>query len=195
MDVLKVSTSPGWLDVALADFDAVLRTRSPRDHAHCERKAAASAMGLVVAYPEHGDLVRSMAKLAQEELRHFQQVHRLLLGRGLALGRDGGDRYAQQLLRTVRHGPDSRRTDRLLVCGLIEARSAERLGLLAGALAEAPLRKFYQGLAAAEAGHHQLFVDLAARYDDPDVVAKRLEELAALEAEIVSALPVEARIH
>lgn len=190
MDVLVVPTSPRWLEVALAGFDEVLR-----DHVHCERKAAASAMGLVVAYPERTELVRRMARLAQEELRHFQEVHRLLVRRGLSLGRDRGDRYAQQLLACVRHGTDTRRTDRLLVCGLIEARSAERLALLGGALEDAALRKFYEGLATAEAGHHRLFVELAARYEERESVTARLAELAAREADIVSGLPLEPRVH
>ena len=82
-------TNPRWLEVALADFDRVLV-----DHAHCEKKAAASAMSLVAAYPDRERLVRRLSSLAIEELRHFRAVHLRLRRRGLTLGRDPGDPYA-----------------------------------------------------------------------------------------------------
>jgi tRNA-(ms[2]io[6]A)-hydroxylase len=174
----------------MADFGAVLR-----DHAHCERKAAASAMALVNWYPSHEVLVRRLTKLAQEELRHFREVHRVIVERGLTLTRDSGDPYVQRLLTHVRHPSDQRRMDRLLVSSLIEARSSERLQLLAGALGDDPLGFFYKALATAERGHYTLFVDLAALYDAPEAVASRLEVLAAAEADIVASLPIEPRIH
>ena len=193
MDILRAPTPDRWLPIALADFDSVLR-----DHAHCERKAAASALSLITAFPELDDLVHKLGKLAQEELRHFAAVHRLLRGRGLSLQRDGGDPYAQRLAALVRSGsPSMRRTDRLLVCALIEARSAERLQLLAGALRkrDPELAEFYAQLAHAEAGHHRLFVDLARTYDERHEADARLEALAEAEAAIMHALPLEPRIH
>lgn len=189
-DVLQSATSPKWVEVALADFDAVLT-----DHAHCEKKAASSAMALVNSYPELSELVRRCVKLAQEELRHFQQVHQIILRRGGTLGKDHGDPYAQALLKCMRHGPLQRRMDRLLVCSLIEARSCERLALLGEGLEDPQLANFYKGLAGAEAGHHRLFVDLAARYHPPAEVEARLRELAQREAAIVAELPVAPRIH
>ena len=42
-----VATDPRWLEVALADLDAV-----HADHLHCERKAAQSALSLIRSYPE-----------------------------------------------------------------------------------------------------------------------------------------------
>jgi tRNA 2-(methylsulfanyl)-N6-isopentenyladenosine37 hydroxylase len=185
---LRSSTDKRWVDVALGDFDAVLL-----DHAHCEKKAAATAMALVSDYPERNELVRRLARLAREELRHFTQVHRIVVARGLTLARDRGDPYAKELVRLVRHAPDERRTDRLLVASLIEARSAERLQLLAEALGDAELRVFYAGLAEAEAGHHRLFSELARRYDPS--APERLAVLAEAEAEIVAKLPLAPRIH
>lgn len=190
MDILRAATPAAWTETALADFDAVLS-----DHAHCEKKAAATAMALVSAYPELTLLVDSMTRLAQEELRHFQRVHQLIVGRGGRLGRDHGDPYAQGLVKLVRGTPDERRTDRLLVAALIEARSAERLELLGAALADAELADFYRGLAKAEAGHYRLFVRLAERYAEPRAVQVRLAELAAREAALMLSLPLAARIH
>ena len=188
---LRTSTDPAWIRLAVERFDEVLI-----DHAHCEKKAAASAMALVSAYPDHDVLVKRMAKLAHEELRHFRQVHELILARGLKLGKDEGDPYAKELLRLVRTGsPAERRMDRLLVSALIEARSCERLELLSTALPDPALRSFYAILARAEAGHHRLFVDLAALYASADEVEERFEILATAEGEIVAALPIEARIH
>lgn len=152
-------------------------------------------MALVSAYPEHANLVRRCVGLAQEELRHFRQVHRIIMARGLTLRRDAGDPYAKALLTQVRTGFEERLIDRLLVNSLIEARSCERLGLLAEGLTDDTLRKFYGALAQAEAGHHTLFVQLAEAYAAPDIIAERLHTLAAFEADLVATLPVVARIH
>lgn len=187
---LRSRTDPRWLETALAHFDAVLV-----DHAHCEKKAAATAMALVSAYPDHDLLIKRLCRLASEELRHFRQVYDLVSARGLTLGKDLGDPYAQELLSLVRTTPAERRMDRLLVGALIEARSWERLELLAGALEDESLRLFYSRLARTEAGHFRLFVDLAEHYDDPARVRRRLAEMAEAEAEIVARLPILPRVH
>ena len=187
--MLMIATDPRWLRTALERIDEVLV-----DHAHCEKKAAATALSLVAAYPEHDQLVRRMSALAIEELRHFREVYERLVGRGLRLGRDRGDPYARRLMERVRSSGDGRLTDRLLVAGLIEARSHERLSLLAGGLPDADLAGFYAALARAEQGHARLFVELAERYD-PERSRDRLAELACHEAEVLEALPFEPRIH
>ena len=189
MSLLRSSTDPRWAAVALADLDRTLA-----DHAHCEKKAAATAMKLISDHPAHAGQVRALARLAQEEQRHFFAVLAELARRGMALPPDGGDLYAQQLLRLVRSGPE-RLLDRLGVSALIEARSCERLGLLGEALPPGRLRALYLRLARAEAGHEQLFVDLAARYAGTAEAHTRLGELAEEEARIVAALPLLPRIH
>lgn len=190
MDVLTVETSPEWTRLACAAIDDVLL-----DHAHCEKKAAASAMALVSAYPDHRELVTAMVKLAQEELRHFRQVHERIVDRGRVLGPDGGDPYVKALLKLSRSGFSDRRTDRLLLSALIEARSCERLQLLGDHLEDPELAQFYRALAKSEAGHYRLFVRLAKLYDRPEAVNARLSDLAAAEGEIVTQMPIEARVH
>lgn len=190
VDVLHKPTPAAWIDVVMNDFDAVLI-----DHAHCERKAAASAMTLVSQYPAYDLLVRRLSALAEEELRHFRAVHKLIVGRGLHLSRDAGDPYAQLLLKHVRTSERERRTDRLLVNALIEARSSERLQLIADALPAGDVKEFYDGLATAERGHYRLFVTLAEEYEEADVVQKRLTEVAQAESAIMDQLPIEPRIH
>lgn len=187
---LRVATDPRWLPLALARFDEVLL-----DHAHCEQKAAASAMALVAAYPERSVLVRRCTRLAVEELRHFRLVHERIVARGGALDRDRGDPYARALLALARSGGEGRLVDRLLVAALIEARSHERLALLGDALPDPALAAFYRSLATAEAGHHRLFVELAEDVAGAAAAARRLDELADAEGRIVAGLPLEPRVH
>ena len=189
MSLLRSSTDPRWLPVALAELDHTLS-----DHAHCEKKAAASAVKLVADHADRPDLVRALAKLAQEEMQHFLAVLWELGRRGVALGPDEGDPYAQALFRLVRGGP-GRLADRLLVGALIEARSCERLLLLADGLPDPRLRALYARLAQSEAGHERLLVDLARRHAPGEDVEARLDVLAAEEAGVVAALPLLPRIH
>jgi tRNA-(ms[2]io[6]A)-hydroxylase len=187
--MLVSKTSARWVEVASSDLDSLLE-----DHAHCEKKAAASALSLIAAYPAHDELVRLLSALAIEELQHFRRVHDRLVARGRRLGSDGGDPYAKKLLALARPNR-GRLTDRLLLLGLIEARSHERLGLLAEGLRDRDLARFYGQLADAESRHAELFRDLAAVYDEPEAVDARLRELARAEAEIVARLPLLPRMH
>jgi tRNA 2-(methylsulfanyl)-N6-isopentenyladenosine37 hydroxylase len=182
-------THPSWLPTALAGLDAVLV-----DHAHCEKKAAANALSLLQAYPDVPGLPAEMARLAREEAAHLAKVLGLLERRGLSFGRDGGDPYAQGLQALVRTGARERQLDRFLVAALIEARSCERLGLLASGLAEAELRRLYAELARSEDGHQRLFLRLAERTHGP-AAHPRLRVLLEAEAALVRRLPIRAAIH
>ncbi|HWE23833.1 MAG TPA: tRNA isopentenyl-2-thiomethyl-A-37 hydroxylase MiaE [Myxococcales bacterium] len=186
---LLTETPAAWVRLALERFDEVLV-----DHAHCEKKAAAHALSLLAAFPDVPGLPRAMARLAREEAGHLAQVLRLLEQRGLGLGKDPGDPYAQALQERVRHPRAERLLDRLLVSALIELRSRERLALLGEHLRDAELRDFYRRLAEAEAGHGELFWKLALRIAR-DEAPRRWAELAAEEARIVRTLPVRAAIH
>jgi len=186
---LLTKTPPGWARLAVERFDEVLV-----DHAHCEKKAAANALSMLAAFPDVPGLARAMARLAREEAGHLVQVLQLLERRGLRLGRDPGDPYAQGLQEQVRHPRAERLLDRLLVAALIELRSQERLALLAEHLGEPDLRDFYARLASAEAGHGELFWKLALKAS-PDQAVRRGAELAAAEARLLETLPIRAAIH
>jgi tRNA-(ms[2]io[6]A)-hydroxylase len=186
---LLTETPADWVRLAVERFDEVLV-----DHAHCEKKAAAQALSLLAAFPDVPGLARAMARLAREEAGHLSQVLRLLEQRGLSLGKDPGDPYAQALQERVRHPRAERLLDRLLVSALIELRSRERLALLATHLPQPDLREVYGRLAAAEAGHGDLFWRLALKAS-PDEAPRRRAELAAEEARIVRSLPLRAAIH
>lgn len=187
--IIRSRTDPRWTAAALSDFPRTLQ-----DHAHCEKKAAAGAIKLVADHPARAELVRPLAKLAQEEMQHFLAVLAELSRLGLTLPPDEGDPYAQALIKLVRSGdPRDRLVDRLLVGALIEARSCERLWLLADALPDARLRDLYGKFAQSEGGHETLFLDLA-RGVGRDADA-RLEVMVEEEARIVAGLPLLPRIH
>jgi tRNA 2-(methylsulfanyl)-N6-isopentenyladenosine37 hydroxylase len=186
---LRSRTDRRWLAGALAQLDLLLV-----DHAHCEKKAAANALSLLQAYPEVPGLPALMARLAREESAHLARVLQLLEARGLPLGRDPGDPYAQGLQKLLRTPAGERRLDRLLVAAIIEARSCERLGLLAHGLEEPELRRFYAELARSEDGHQRLFLRLAER-SSPGAAGPRLETLLEAEAELVRSLPLRPAIH
>jgi len=184
-----VATDPAWLAVALDDLDGV-----HADHLHCERKAAQSALSLIRSYPERGDLVTAMARLAHDETRHVVQVAQLMARRGQPASYDHGDDYAAALRAQIRGREPERLLDRLLVFAIIEGRSAERLALLAGALGDPKARELYASLAAAEVRHRDTFLALA-RDAAPDAWRARAAELATREAEILATRTVTARIH
>jgi len=201
---LATRTDDRWLPLALEHLDAVLV-----DHVHCEHKAAATALALVSRYPDDPALVLQLSALASEEAEHLRRIASVCVSRGLAIGHPQRDAYAKALLARVRTSPLDGRVDRLLSCAIIEARSCERLQLLAGGLAD-PVRgdptlaPIYRELWVDEARHHALFVDLAARslarvgVDEGAARAQidaRLAQLCAAEAEIVVGLPLRPAIH
>jgi tRNA-(ms[2]io[6]A)-hydroxylase len=191
--ILRSQTEPAWFTAASADLAALLS-----DHLHCERKAAENALSLVRRYPHRGGSVAQLARLAHEETSHVVQVAALIARRGLATRADTPNRYARLLLDEVRGREPERLLDSLLVAAFIEARSHERLCLLADGFAGAgdgELGGFYGALAAAEERHAEIFVDLARPLVPPAAFAARLHEMAAREAAILAGLPHASRVH
>src|SRR3954468_1645970 len=135
---------------------------------------------MLSALPQAPGLARAMARLAREESGHLGQVLSLMEKRGLSLGRDPGDPYAQGLQACVRQPARERLLDRLLISALIETRSEERLRLLREHLPAGELRAFYARLAESEQGHGELFLRLARRNSTD--VEFRLAELLRVEA-------------
>ena len=185
---LQVATPQSWFDFAAQHLDVLLV-----DHANCEKKAASTALSLIFTYSEDMELCDRMSRLAREELRHFEQVQRLMRKLNIPFQRMAPARYAEGLRRHVRRDDPGRLLD-LLMCGaLIEARSCERFMGLAPLLQD-PLRSFYQGLSASEARHHELYLQLAqARFADE--WQGRLKQLGANEAELITATDSQFRFH
>jgi len=191
--ILLSSTHPRWFDASVADLPALLS-----DHLHCERKAAENALSLVRRYPHRGASVDKLARLAHEETSHVVQVGAMMARRGWTPRTDTPNRYARGLLAEVRGREPGRLFDALLVAAFIEARSHERLGLLARGFArtgDAELADFYTALATAEERHAEIFIELAQPLLPAADGDARIAELARRETEILAALPHASRIH
>ncbi len=187
---LASATDPAWAAFAADHLDEILL-----DHAHCEKKAAGAALTLLFQYPDQPALQAPLAALAREELAHFEAVLAQLAARGLAFGRQHASPYAGRLRSAAAPDEPARLVDALVCAALIEARSCERLGLLAKALPDRALARFYESLHEAEARHHGVYVELACAVAARDEVAKRLSALADHEAGVLEALPPLARLH
>jgi tRNA-(ms[2]io[6]A)-hydroxylase len=190
INTLKQPTSWAWVEQAIAHLDLILL-----DHSHCERKAAGVALNLMFRYPSNTKLVRELTAIAREELEHFEQVNQWLERRGIPLGPLASPPYGAGLSGLIRKSEPDRLLDSLLVSGLIEARSHERLGLLATHCPEPELAEFYHSLMASEARHYGVYWILADTYFERDVVKERLDELAYGESELLATLHPEPRIH
>jgi tRNA 2-(methylsulfanyl)-N6-isopentenyladenosine37 hydroxylase len=187
---LQSATSPRWLTQVDDDLESVLI-----DHAHCEKKAAGTAMNLMFAYPGHTELCRQMSEIVVEELDHFRQVLDLLEARSIKFRTLRASNYGRQLNELVRKQDPARAIDRLLVAALIEARSCERFALLRDHVADRQLADFYGSLFESEARHHSTYVRLARLFSPDDVVNDRLVELAQAEAAIIERGDTVPRMH
>lgn len=187
--VLLAATPARWLEVACERWRELLV-----DHANCEKKAASTALSLIFSYPEDMALTDKMSRLAREELRHFEQVQKLMQELAVPFTRMSPSRYAEGLRSAINRAEPARLLDLMLCGALIEARSCERFEGL-GPLLNEPLRGFYTGLAVSEARHQSLYLRLAEqRAGDVDWRA-RLQQLSTIEAELVTSPDAQFRFH
>ncbi len=189
---LPFITPPAWAERLVPQVDELLV-----EQAHLEKKAAAAAVAFLFRVPTEPRAQRGLSQLAREELVHFERTLRLLRSRGVPFAPQAPSAYAERLKAAVRRTMPERLVDELLVAAIIEARSHERMLLLAAAC-RAPLPEvaaFYAELCAAEARHAPLYVELAAAVLPPAAVAARHAELAAHEATVLRALPAAPRLH
>src|SRR5262245_43347980 len=187
---LHAPTPQRWLHQVEASLEELLI-----DHAHCEKKAAGVALGMLFTYVEYAGLCRELAEIVKEELDHFRLVLDLLDRRGIRFRRIPPSRYGERLSALARKDEPGRAVDRLLVAALIEARSCERFGLLRDRLADAELAAFFGGLFESEARHHSTYVRLARDFAPADEVHARLQVLAAEEARIIAEGEPAPRMH
>jgi tRNA-(ms[2]io[6]A)-hydroxylase len=190
---LRAATPEAWTQVAARNWRLLLV-----DHANCEKKASSTALALMFAYPEDVPLSLAMARLAREELRHFEQVQKLMRQLEVPAQRLAPGRYAGRLRARLAASDPARKRDLLLAGALIEARSCERFRLLAPLLPE-PVAGFYAGLAESELRHADLYLELAGRAAPEEAASgalrMRLEELAGFEAQLVLDPDTEFRFH
>jgi len=187
---LKFKTPAVWAEAIAEAINLFLP-----DHAAAEKKASSMAMTMVSHYPDRPELVTAMIDLALEELSHFRAVVKLMHERGLTLLPDQKDAYVNTLRSCCRQGSTLYLLDRLLIAGIVEARGAERFGLIAAALPEGEMKRFYEVITRSELGHENLFLQFAELYFDSSEVHPRLEELLEAEAAIVRELPIRVALH
>src|ERR1700678_2917945 len=180
--LLRVPPPAGWVAQACALPDLLLI-----DHANCEKKAASTALALMFAYAEDLELTDKMSRLAREELRHYEQVAKLIRSLGVVPQRLGPGRYAERLRRLAAKAEPRREVD-LMICGaFIEARSCERFAALGPAIG-GPAGELFAGLHAAESRHFKVYLDLAHRAATRAGIdtGPRIEAFAQLEAELIN---------
>jgi tRNA-(ms[2]io[6]A)-hydroxylase len=189
---LHYETPKAWAEQALERPDRLLL-----DHYFCELKAAAMARRtLRVHGKRHPSLKQLMDALAAGETEHAERVEAFLRERyPWPRAEKGGNAYVQGLRKLGHQQGQGRFLDQLLVCSLIEARSAERFKLLADAARGDTLGAFYADLYASEVNHYVLFVKLATEFFPQDEALRRLETLRAGEAALLRGLPAGARVH
>ena len=189
---LKLPTDPRWADIAEKNIEDILV-----DHAYCEQKAASTAISLIVTYPEYPELVTAMTALAREEMGHFKMVHDRILKMDFTMGRDRKDEYVLKLREFFPKGGSrvTQMVHRLLIAGLIEARSCERFRLLSEELEDKELAKFYRDLMVSEANHYTMFLKFARKYGDREIVDQKWQDLLEFEAEVMKELSKNESIH
>lgn len=190
---LKLPTDPRWVNLVEQNIEEILT-----DHAFCEQKAAASAMSILVQYPEKTELVDEMIKLAQEEMEHLKLVHEKIKARNLTLGRERKDPYVNDLQAFFRGGTnrDIGLVHKLLLAAMIEARSCERFRILSENIKDPDLALFYRDLMVSEANHYTLFLELARKYGKAFVDVDELwHKFLGYEAEVIQKYGKKEHIH
>jgi tRNA-(ms[2]io[6]A)-hydroxylase len=185
---LRVETPKAWVTAAKAEIPLLLV-----DHAHCEKKAAATALGLINRYSDRYELLKKMATLAREELRHFEQVLEQIKSRGEQFHPLAPGRYAASLHRHVIAHEPKKLIDTLIVGALIEARSCERFQVLTEVV-EPELATFYRKLHAAEERHFLTYLSLAQEIAGIDI-SDRINFFAEKEAELIEEPDEQFRFH
>ena len=185
---LPCATPQAWIDWALQHPDIVLI-----DHAHCEKKAASTALNLMFRYVDRPELLDALSQLAREELLHFEQVIKLMRQRGVQYDHLSPSRYAASLRKQMRNDEPGRLVDVLIIGALIEARSCERFAALAPFVDE-ELGKYYHYLLKSESRHFEDYLNLAALYAGEDI-SQRVAEFVALEKELIETPDTEFRFH
>lgn len=190
---LKLATDPNWVNIAEKNIEEILT-----DHAYCEQKAASNAISIVLGWPQHDELVKSMLSIAKEELTHFEMVFDKIKARGYKLGFERKDEYVNELYKFMRKGHKRHIVliDRLLFAALIEARSCERFKLLSTEINDADLQAFYRELMISEAGHYTTFLNFARQYGEAyEDINKRWNQWLDFEAEVIKKYGNKETIH
>ena len=185
-----LDTPERWIKVVIQEFDLFLK-----DHASCEKKASGMAMSMASHYPDRPRLLNAMIDLAVEELNHYREVVRILIGRDQQPGPDTKDHYVLELNKLVRKGKEYFLLDRLLIAALVERRGAERFRIISEHVREPNLKKFYTSITQSEDRHWRLFLNLANEYFSEEEITDQFFLLASKENIIMQGLPIKPALH
>ncbi|KTD11152.1 tRNA-(ms(2)io(6)A)-hydroxylase [Legionella gratiana] len=188
-DFLRIKTPQKWLEYAAKHVPLLLI-----DHAHCERKAAATAINFISKYPEKKELVEVMSPLAREELLHFEKVMQIMIRKGIQFCPLQPSGYATQMHKLVTSRDMIQRLcDQLIIGAIIEARSCERFHAIISYLEDQDLAKFYGTLIKSEARHFEDYLRLAQLYGKD--IEGRLKMFLSLENDFILATDTVFRFH
>lgn len=188
VEFLPCESPKAWVNWALENQTLLLN-----DHAHCEKKAASTAMSLMYRYVDRDNLLHKMSRLAREELLHFEQVHKIMRKRDVAYDHLTASRYADGLRKHIRTHEPARLVDTMIIGAFVEARSCERFAALAPHLDE-ELSKFYISLLKSEARHFQDYLALAKEYSN-EPIDERVAFFRDLEEKLITEPDEEFRMH
>ncbi|MDX1696484.1 MAG: tRNA-(ms[2]io[6]A)-hydroxylase [Ketobacteraceae bacterium] len=190
---LGCETPAAWLAEAPNRLDILLI-----DHAHCEKKAASTAMNLLFRYVDRPELLRKLSQLAREEMLHFEQVLDYMEAMGVTYDHLSPARYAMGLREHIRQDEPSRLIDTLIIGAFIEARSCERFAALAPLLAQseytAELARYYQFLLKSESRHYEDYLSLARLYSEA-CIDERVDFFRQVERTLIESPDSEFRFH
>ncbi|MBD5772173.1 tRNA-(ms[2]io[6]A)-hydroxylase [Marinomonas colpomeniae] len=188
VEFLPCESPKAWVNWALENQTLLLI-----DHAHCEKKAASTAMNLMYRYVDRDNLLHKMSRLAREELLHFEQVHKIMRKRNVSYDHLSASRYADGLRKHIRTHEPARLIDIMIIGAFVEARSCERFAALAPHLDE-ELSKFYISLLKSEARHFEDYLELAQEYSN-EPIDDRIAFFRDLEETLITEPDVEFRMH
>ncbi|MCW8355011.1 tRNA-(ms[2]io[6]A)-hydroxylase [Marinomonas pontica] len=188
VEFLPCESPEAWVNWAIENQTLLLN-----DHAHCEKKAASTAMSLMYRYVDRDNLLHKMSRLAREELLHFEQVHKIMRKRNVAYDHLSASRYADGLRKHIRTHEPARLVDTMIIGAFVEARSCERFAALAPHLDE-ELSKFYVSLLKSEARHFQDYLELAKEYSN-EPIEDRVAFFRDLEEKLITEPDEEFRMH
>lgn len=188
LEFLPCETPDEWVAEALKNQPILLI-----DHAHCEKKAASTAMSLMYRYVDRSEMLTKMSQLAREELLHFEQVLEIMRQRNIQYDHLSPSRYASGLRNLVRTYEPARFVDILITGAFVEARSCERFAKLAPHLDD-ELAKFYRSLLRSEGRHFKDYLALAKLYSE-EPIDERVKLFAATEQELIQGPDPEFRFH
>lgn len=176
---LLSDTNPKWVSIVEKNLDVFLS-----DHLYAEQKAASNGFSFVMQYPEQEELIKEMAAYALEETEHFKRVLNFMQKRAIPLKKDEKSMYVNHLRRffTKSENKKENLANRLLIAGMIEARSCERFAVLSKHTTDTKLASFYHELIAEEVGHYKLFYSFAKSFQSEEIVLEKWNKFLIYEA-------------